>query len=303
MKAFLLFAPFRRVFLTLFCFYLLALGASSAFSRQASGTHPTPPAPQPAPSPKPPPVFPSATNPWDQHQLIDGNGNEVVSPPPAPRDSCFLPPLSGLPRSTVAVADLQITPKAQKEKEDACAAMQSSKVAEAEAHLRKAVKQSPQYSSAWVVLGQLLEAQQKMNDASAACSQPLITDSNYLPAYLCLADISAHSDDWNKVLQLSSRAIEIDSTKDPVAYDYNAAAYFHLHNLPAAEKSARRALEIDKTNSDPRVHFIMAQIYEAKGDRKNEAAELREYLKYATDPNDVAIINGYLSQLDGSPKN
>jgi predicted Zn-dependent protease len=125
--------------------------------------------------------------------------------------------------------------------------------------LRKAVKQWPKDSAAWVVLGQVLEAQQKTDEAYGACSQPLATDSNYLPAYLCLADISAHSENWNKVLQLS--------------------------------------------NADPRVHFLLAQIYEAKGDRESEAAQLREYLKYASDPNDVAMVKRYLSELEKPTNN
>jgi len=169
--------------------------------------------------------------------------------------------------------------------------------------LRKAVKQWPKDSAAWVVLGQVLEAQQKTDEAYGACSQPLATDSNYLPAYLCLADISAHSENWNKVLQLSTRALEIDPTNNAVAYDYNAAANFQLHRLPEAEKSALRAAEIDKSNADPRVHFLLAQIYEAKGDRESEAAQLREYLKYASDPNDVAMVKRYLSELEKPTNN
>jgi hypothetical protein len=61
-----------------------------------------------------------------------------------------------------------------------------------------------------------------------------------------------------------------------------------------------RALEIAKSNVDPRVHFLLAQIYE--GDRENEAAQLREYLRYATDPNDVAMVRRYLSELEKSNK-
>ena len=43
-------------------------------------------------------------------------------------------------------------------------------------------------------------------------------------------------------------------------------------------------MKIDKSNNDPRIHFLLAQIYEGKGDRSNEATQLREYLKYATIP-------------------
>lgn len=46
----------------------------------------------------------------------------------------------------------------------------------------------------------------------------------------------------------------------------------------------------------------LAQIYEAKGDRAAEAAQLREYLKYASDPNDVAMVKQYLSELEKPAK-
>lgn len=173
-------------------------------------------------------------------------------------------------------------------------------MADAEKHLRNAVKQWEKYPAAWVMLGQSFEAEQKMSEAREACSQPITGGSapNYLPALLCLADISARQQHWDEVLKLSGRALEIDPTTDVVGYDYNAAANFNLHNLSLAEESALKAIQIDKSNSDPRVHFLLAQIYEAKGDRTKEANQLREYLKYDTDPSDVAMVKSYLADLD-----
>jgi hypothetical protein len=299
-------APFGRLVLKLFCACVLTLSASSTFAQQGGGGGGRPaPAPQPpaTPRPSPPPTdFPSANNPWDQNELMQRSNNKLVSSMVVEGDSCFLPPLNGLLRSTVGIADLQAPSKAQKEHRDGCAALRNSKIIEAEGHLRKAVKQWPKYLDAWVALGQVLEVQQKADEAQDACSQPLATDSNYLPAYLCLADIAAHSESWNNVLQFSTRALEIDPTNDAVAYHYNAAANLHLHRLPEAEKSALRAMEIDKSNADPRVHILLAQIYEAKGDRESAGAQLREYLKYARDPNDVAMVKRYLSKLEKPTK-
>ena len=104
--------------------------------------------------------------------------------------------------------------------------------------------------------------------------------------------------DWDEVLKLSSRALELDPTSDAVAYGYNAVANLNLHRLSEAEKSALKASEIDKNNSDPRVHFLLAQIYEAKRDPANEAAQLREYLKFASDPSDAAMVKQYLADLE-----
>src|SRR5438552_1875582 len=302
--------PFGRLALKLLCAGGLILSLMPALAQQGGGgTRPSAPPPQAPTAPPPearpskaPTGFPSATNPFDQNQLIVHGSSKPVSSKVARDDNCFLPPLNGLRPAPVRIADLQIPAKAQREHEDGCVALRNNKIIEAESHLRKAVKQWPKYLAAWIVLGQVLEAQQKTEEARDACSQPLATDSNYLLAYLCLADISARSQSWDKVLQLSTRALEIDPTTDSVAYDYNAAAHFNLHNLPEAEKSALRAAEIDKSNADPRVHFLLAQIYEAKGDHAGEAAQLREYLKYASDPNDVAMVKHYLSELDEQTK-
>jgi len=277
---------------TVFLFSVL----SALAQHGGSGSHPTPPG-QVAPTSRPLDI-PAANNPWDQNDLYYGKGSKQASSPIQKGDNCFLPPLNGLAAASVKVSDLQVPASAKREHGDGCLDVAKGKVSGAEKHLRKAVRLWPNYSAAWVVLGQLLEAQQKAEAAMDACSRPLTTESNYLPAYLCLADISARAQDWHKVLSLSTQALALNSTAIAVSYDYNAAANLHLHNLLEAEKSALRAAEIDKSNIDPRVHFLLAQIYEAKGDRISEATQLHEYLKYANDPNDVSMVKKYLSEIE-----
>ncbi len=280
-----------RTLLQPWCAGAFILSAGVVFAQHGGGgARPQSPPPQA-------PTAPQSATDFDQNKLfLDSNGKPA--PPKSPQgDYCLLPPLNGAISPTVRIGDLKIPGKAQKEYESGCSALKDKKVSDAENHLRKAVKEWPNYSSAWIALGQVLEAEQKTEEAQDACSRPLAGDSSYMLAYLCLADISARSQSWDKVLQLSARALEIDPTTNAVAYDYHAAANFNLHHLPEAEKSALRAVEIDKNNADPRVHFLLAQIYEAKGDRPDEVAQLREYLKYASDPNDITMVKSYLAQL------
>ncbi|MFY9644306.1 MAG: tetratricopeptide repeat protein [Terriglobales bacterium] len=225
------------------------------------------------------------------------NDNLPGSPPQ--EESCFLPPLSELHAATIEVADLQVPPKAQKEYQDGCSALKSRKLEDAEKHLRKVVKQDAKYAAAWVLLGQALEAQNKTEEAQDACSKPLTSVSNYLPSYLCLTDISARLNRWDEVLRLSQRALEIEPAANAAAYAYNATANLNLRHLPEAEKSALRASDIDSSHSDPRLHYLLAQIYAAKGDRAQATAQLREYLKVATDPDDTAAVKKYLAKLEG----
>lgn len=276
-------------------FFLSVLPAVAQFG--GGDTHQRAPT-QASPTVARPPDLEPFTNRWDLHDLIYGKGSKPGSSKIGGDSSCFLPPLGGSAPTSVRVSDLQIPSKGKREYGDGCLALTRGKIVDAERHFRKAVNQWPKYSAAWVVLGQVLQVQQKTKAATDACSQPLTNESKYLPAYLCLADISAHAQNWEKVLSLSNQALAIDSTTVAVAYDYNAAACFHLHNLPEAEKSALRAVEIDKSNIDPRVHFLLAQIYEEKGDRSSEATQLREYLKYASDPNDISMVQSYLSEIE-----
>jgi cytochrome c-type biogenesis protein CcmH/NrfG len=218
-------------------------------------------------------------------------------------DSCLLPPLTLLRSPVVAATALAVPPKAKKEYSEACAALKNKKTESAEKHLRMAVQEYPSYSVAWVTLGQMLAAENHTEDARNACAQGSAVEPKYVPAYLCLAEIAARAKAWGDVLQLSGRAIDLDPSTTAISYEYNAAANLRTNQLDAAEKSALRGLSIDKDNTDPRAHFLLAQIYEAKGDRTNEIAQLREYLKFAKDPDDVAAAKQFLSQVEESAIN
>jgi tetratricopeptide (TPR) repeat protein len=218
---------------------------------------------------------------------------------PHPDGSCLLPPLASTsPAPTVAADQLKIPGRASKEYEEACVALRSRKLPDAEKHLHTAVREYGKYSLAWVTLGQVLLAQKRLDEAKVACEQATIADSTFAPAYLCVADFAARSHDWSSVLQMSERALALGPNDAVVAYEYNAAANLNLHNLAAAEKNGLRAVEMDRDHREPRVYFVLAQVYEAKGDRENEAKQLREYLKYAGDEADLAVIKAALLQLE-----
>lgn len=214
------------------------------------------------------------------------------------QDSCLLPPLNFMRGPIVSAAELAVPPKAIKQYQAACAALDEKKSESAEKHLRKAVQIYSKYSAAWVTLGQMLAAQNQISESRGACSQASAVEPNYLPAYLCLADLAAREKAWGEVLQLSGQVLALDPKATALAYEYSAAANLRLNQLDDAEKSALRALEVDKNNRDPRVHFILAQIYEAKGDLAGEISQLHEYLNAAKTSDDIAAVKEYLSRLE-----
>jgi tetratricopeptide (TPR) repeat protein len=243
----------------------------------------------------------SVTDTLDRVNARNDPKGEVGRKPADVNGSCLLAPLSLIPTSTVAAGQLRIKPKARKEYLQGCVALRKRNLDDAVQHFRKAVQYDPKYAAAWVTLGQALVVQQDNDEARVACQRGSAAEPTYIPAYLCLADVATRAHAWDEVLKLSTRAIELDSSNNFVAYEYHAAANLNLHDLSAAEKSALRALEIDKGHREPRLHFVLAQIYEAKGDRANEARELREYVKYAGSGDDVAAIQQFLSKLEDPP--
>jgi len=215
--------------------------------------------------------------------------------------ACFLPPLNSISPATIGVVDLEVPSKPRSQYQSACEALQKKKIAEAEKHLRKAVQQYGKYAAAWVLLGQVLELQQKPDEARDSCANSLNASASYLAGYLCLADISTRQKRWDDVLKYTARTLELNPTTNPISYAYNALANLNLHHVSEAEKSALKALEIDVKNTEPRIHFLLAQIYAAKGDRSNTAAQLREYLRFAKNPDDIAMVKKDLAILDRQP--
>ena len=282
-----------RLVLGFACALLFGVSAPALLAQKPSG-----PSSPPVPSSAPVPTAKGSADPFEQNDLLYGGKNGGASQPNGDPNVCFLPPLDVVRSPSVPVANLQAATKAKKEYAAACEALRGKKLDAAEAHLRKAVEREPNYPAAWVTLGQILAARQQTASARDACAQALTGDPAYLPPYLCLTDIAARTQEWEETLKLRARALQLEPTNNFIAYGYNAAANMNLHKLPDAEKSALKALELDKSNRDPRVHFLLAQIYEAEGDRAKEAVQLREYLSFATDPADIAFVKQVLSELE-----
>lgn len=192
--------------------------------------------------------------------------------------------------------------KASSEYQKACGALKDKKLGQAEEHVRKALDVYPKYAAAWVVLGQILEGQQKREDARQACSQAMKVDSDYVPPYLCLADFAAREGDWDQVSVLADRARTLDPVSNAFTFYFMAGAQLHFQQLRQAELNAESALELDIWHHVPELHYLMAQICQAKGDLRNEGIHLREYLKQAPNAADAATARTLLAQIDLKPQ-
>lgn len=254
-----------------------------------------------AQKPEPKPI----TNPAPSQRTYDYD--ELITSPnlrsPQPeiqkqrKDTCLLPPLGSTRSSVITAAQLRIPTKARREYLKACSFLMKRKSTDAESHLRKAVQDYPKYAAAWVTLGQVLADEQKSDDARNACAQAATVDPMYLPAHLCLAEIASRSQEWSEEVKHSSRALELDPGS-VLAYEYHAGANANLGNLSEAERSGLRAVALDKNHHEPSVLFVLAKIYELKGDTAREEEQLRCYVKYTHNRERAAMVKQILVKLE-----
>jgi tetratricopeptide (TPR) repeat protein len=231
-------------------------------------------------------------------------GTIVVSPDTArlvESEACSSWTESGVHSPTVSVSRLSVPDKATGEFQKACSAYKDKRLEQAEGHVRKAIDIYPTYAASWVLLGQVLDAEHNRKEADKACSQAITLDPNYVAPYLCLAEFAARDENWQEVSRLSDQALALDPVSNAYALYYSADADFHQQHLAEAESSAREALPLDPWHKLPQLHLLLAHVYAAKGDVHGEAAELKEYLKMASNSADAPAVRAQLKQLDAPP--
>jgi len=235
----------------------------------------------------------------------------MVTDPLAPRavemnaamtsESCNSWTETGVLSPTVSAVRLAVPGKASGEYQKGCSAFRDKRYPEAEAHLHKAIEEYPTYVAAWVVLGQMFDAQDKRDDARDACARASNIDPTYVPPYLCLADLASTESDWQQVSIMSDRALALDPNRNPYSLYYRADADLHLQKFPEAEKHALAAVRVDRGHHLPQLHTLLAQVYKAMGNVPAQVAQLREYLKVSPNAPDAAGVKSVLAELDSKP--
>ncbi len=216
----------------------------------------------------------------------------------ADEERCFPWKLAAVRSTTVSVTRLKVPSNARIEYEKACDASNKNKFEESEQHARSAIDKFQDYSTAWVMLGVILEEQHKAQEARDACSHAAAIDATYLPAYLCAAEVSARNREWEQVLNAADLALGLKSEGDPYGHYYRAMAYLHMNNPVEAKKSALQAVEIDANHDEPSFYLLLAQIYAHEGDSANAIAQLQQLLKHPADRQQEDAAKRFLAKLE-----
>jgi len=212
--------------------------------------------------------------------------------------SCLLWTVVEAPANTVSAVALQIPGKARAEYEKGCGDLRDGKFENAESHLRRAIQLYPKYADALVLLGQLLAAHNRVDDAVGLCSQASSVDPDFVPAYLCLADTSGQLRHWNQTQEFADHALKLNPVQNFYGHFYLAIAQFHLSQFSGAEKNALQTINDDHQHRLPQAHLLLAQIYGNRNDLKNVASQLRAYLQVAPQSPDAPNVRKRLEDIE-----
>lgn len=200
--------------------------------------------------------------------------------------------------NSISVISLKAPDKARKEYEKGHDDFFKKKYGDAEKHLAKAVELYPQYASAWELLGRSQRQQQQDAEAEKSLLSAISADDKYVPPYLHLAALNANRSQWPDVVRLTDKAIQLDPMNYPDIYFLNAAAHFNLKQMPEAEKSARKAVDIDKEHRFPRAELLLGSILRIRGDNVSAAEHLRNFVKMDPNSPEVPNIQAFLAKFD-----
>jgi tetratricopeptide (TPR) repeat protein len=216
---------------------------------------------------------------------------------------------------TISATPYKAPKDARKAYEKGLAAKKASNLRVAHESFAKAVEIYPKFANAWFQLGGVLEQANQIAAARNAYVQASAADTKFLPPYLALSNLAFRDQDWNELLQLTDHILELDplnyarvkgyildldSFDYAEAYFYNSVANFYLDRIDAAEKSARKAANLDVRPRFPQIHLLLAEIYARKMDPPSAITELRIYLDQAPNAANVAQVRERLLSLQAS---
>lgn len=203
----------------------------------------------------------------------------------------------GVHSATVSTVRLEVPGKARGIYQRACSELKKKKLDDAQRDAERAVSEYHDYPAAWVLLGQVYYKTSDMNDAHNACSNATKIDPDYVASYLCLAAVAEHQQDWDLAQTFSDHALQISPLKNAFALYYKAEAAFHKEDLRDAERNALDAVGADTNHQLPETELLLARIYSVMKKSDEATTRVRNYLKFAHQPDGPAAVTAQLAAI------
>jgi tetratricopeptide (TPR) repeat protein len=169
---------------------------------------------------------------------------------------------------------------------------------EAQKEFEKAVGIYPRYAAAWYELGRLQEQVNQFDDARKDYGQAVAADAKYIPPYERLSWIALRETKWQEMADDTNTILRLDPIDYVDAYYLSGVANLQLGNLDAAEKSAREALDRDKTHRNARAPYLLGLVLARKHDYAGAAPLLRTFLEQNPNVEDAPNVRQQLASIE-----
>lgn len=202
--------------------------------------------------------------------------------------------------STISMTALHVPKDAAKAYDKGIAAMGDDKYPAAQKQFERAVALYPDYAQAWSRLGETLDRQSKPKEAIAVWEHALQADPKYIRPYLQLMRLAVSDKRMEDAAALGVRALQQNPVEFPGIYYYDAVANYELKHPDIAEKTARRAIDLDKVHEFPGAEAVLGKVLAEKGDTRGALDHLTQYVLLAPAADDAPSIRKRIAELDRS---
>jgi len=198
---------------------------------------------------------------------------------------------------TISATTAQAPPSARKALEKGQEQARKGKWDDAEASFQKAVSLFPRFAVAWFELGRVQLHKNDFSGARHSFEQSIAADAKFVNPYHSLTQLAMHDQNWQELVATSEKLLALNPVSFPDAWLANSAGHYYLQNFVAAEKSARRGLEIDTERRVPKLEYILGVVLLQKPDYQGAAQHMRAFLSQATAAADIAEAQKQLEQI------
>jgi tetratricopeptide (TPR) repeat protein len=168
---------------------------------------------------------------------------------------------------------------------------------DAQKSLEKAVTIYPKFAVAWFELGRVQLQKNDPAGARQSFQQSLAADAKYINPYHGLTQLALREQNWHELTEVSEKLLALNPVNFPDVWLSNAIGHYCLQNFAAAEKSARRGLQLDTEHRVPKLEYVLGIVLLKKPDFEAAGQHLRAFLNAATTPAEVAEAQKQLQEV------
>ncbi len=198
---------------------------------------------------------------------------------------------------TISATSAMAPKDAQKAYEKGSKKLKQEKWDEAESLLAKAVEIYPKFAVAWFDLGRVQLHKHDDVQARHSFEQSVAADPKYVNPYRGLAELDLQQKQWQALVTVTGQLLALNPVSFPDAWLRNSLGNYYLYNFPEAEKSARQGLKMDDQHQVPKLEYLLGVILLQKREYPEAAAHIQNYLKFATQPEEIEEAQKQLAEI------